>query len=1366
MIKRWILLSGIPVTVLASTWLADRSGDWDDASNWANGVVPKLSGEAANITGAYTQDAEITVGTPEAVKLTVNFTGGKTVTLQGASAEARHLVVTNQCLNISEGRLAVKDLDLDLGFPGNHAMNLSADANKAKGQFSYLDLLGDSRLFLVGNLLIAGGNSPGGLLTVADTATLAPQYLFVGRGTNAQGGLVQRGGTVAPWTELSIAHNADTIGVYELFDGKLNVADNVTAHMSVNAGGMGEFYQHGGETVIGTGGTFVMGDSSGSRSDVFIDGGTFCSFRNASLNHRAAASAKQADNTFTVMGAGEASFWGNFILYGNNYASGSEVSQVNLVAGGNLFVRGELRQFNSSPAGQGYIAFNGGTYAKSSEGYEETVFQNCEVSVYADGATIRSDRRKATTQAAPQTPISNIHGAKGWGVASITVGDGGAGYIIPPVVTISGGSGRRATAVAQLDYEVGCVTNVIVTCPGEDFEENDNVTVTFSTGTPAKIQPERSATAYATLAKNTMGPIRVSGELPFQFKPKTVSDDTTEILSYDWPTTLSIIEGGVVHAMAKRFDSVTNVTIEGTLDIGSSSLGENNGVGDRFPATIPVTLGGYRASESKLLLSGSSAADGFTSTQTFTDLTLAAGKDSIGLGRGAGAAEVTIGSFADRQPGALFYAKPNDADGGFALHVGAVAPEMLSGTASPIVVGAIAANASNESLGNLVTYDAANRTFAPLAQYDTAFGSDANAELSGSVTATDNTVNSLLLNNGTTLSLSQKTAVNSGMVVFKDGGNVSRITGGELTTGNGKDLILHDMHVKGRRATEADYAVIESKIVDADASRPTALVVSGYKNATGSNKVLLKTGPSVQLANTGNTYSGGTYLNDAAIDVMDDGVLGAVPAEPTVNIVAQGISQIRAKNGKAQLTLHENRGIYIARDAVFSFAGDRGAYQVTTTVNGPVIGYGALISAEWAGGGKAGIVELNGDISAFHGIYFPMGILRIPDAAQISPRARIHFGEMDENDTGVGEGIIETSGVIDRRVGCEPGMVFWGTKQRQVPDLANRDPGSQLGGGFSAYGGPLTISLKANDGNAMLTWGTSEDYHKFTPKRLRLQNGDSTHPLYWTAGINFDGAARIVEIGKNNTNAMVYWSGPIVNNNGNAATLDKRGEGQLILTDGADISSVSSITVNLKKGELHFDVTNLLTSAGTLLTTSVAGSTVEKRGVGTVRLEGTSQFANVAVKAGLLELVGDGTSAEAVTVDEGGALHGDGAVMVGETVTVDGEVSAMDKDGQPATMSLTGGLRVNGTVVSQLGTESDSLIAVSGDLSFGDAAKVEIPQADLLAARETPVPLMTATGMITGCPEGIDLPKGWKIRVRQAVVEAAYVPGGTIIIMM
>ncbi|MBQ9430086.1 MAG: hypothetical protein IJU44_00895 [Kiritimatiellae bacterium] len=1360
MIKRWMLMAGIPVAVLASNWVVDRNGDWEDASNWANGVVPNFAEteKRADFSGTYTKDVTVKIGTPPPAQIGINAQGGKTVIWEGLSPEARYLVNTNICINFSEGHVVVKDLDFDICYAGSHALNVSADANKAAGHYSFLDIVGDSRVSLLGNLLIAGGSSPGGRITVTDTASLSAQYLFVGRGSNTAGGLIQRGGIVTAPKEFSIAHNENTLGSYELFDGHLILPDATVTHMSVNKGCMAGFYQHGGKTEIGTGGNFTMGDNSGSRSDVYIDGGAFLCSRQAALNARAQESAQPGDNTFTVAGNGWAKFFGNFIFCAGHYKTGTEVSQVNLVDDGVLTAAAEFRRFDDSTAGTAYLAFNGGTFENLKESDQVNLFSNLIIRVYEKGMTFRNTRKKGNNQTQLRK-AALIRAPDGYGVAAVTLTDSGAGYLIPPTVTISGGSGQRATAIAQIDYDNHCVTNVIVTCPGEGFAEGDVVTVTFSMGTAAKIQPTRSAAATVTLAPNAMGPIRIAGNMNTLILPERAEDEL------EWPTTFSVIDGGTAYMAAKAVNGVTNVTVEGTLDIGGSTAEVNDSVTDRLPASIPVRLGGYRASESKLLMSGA-ASEETASGQTFGPLTLGAGKDSIGAGRCAGSSLLTIGTLADREAGAVFYAQPNGTADTFSWQLNAVAPGMLSGTTSPIVVGAIAVNASNESLGGLVAYDAAGKTLVPFTQYDSAFGPDANVELTANLTADAASVNSMLLNSGIQLTLSQKTTVSSGMVIFKGGDAVTRILNGELTSGNGKDLILHDMHVKGRRSGEADYAIIESKIVDADAAHPTALVVSGYKNATGSNKVLIKTGPSVRLANTANTYSGGTYINDVAIDVMDDGALGAVPEHPCVNIVAQGLSQIRAKNGKGQLTLHENRGIHVAKDAVLSFMGDRGIYQVTATVNGPLFGRGAIYTAEWAGGGKAGVLELNGDLSGFDGLYIVMGVLRIPSIATLSPQSRILFGEMDENDTSVGEGIIETSGVIDRRVGCEPGMVFWGTKSRQIEDLAIRDPGSQFGGGFSAYGGPLTVSLKANDGNAMLTWATSEDYHKFTPKRLRLQNGNSTHPLYWTAGVNFDGAARIVEIGKNNANAEVYWSGPIVNNNSNAATLDKRGAGQLILTDGADISSASGITVDLKKGALHFDVTNLLTSAGTLLTTSVAGSTVEKRGVGTVRLEGTSRFANVAVKAGLLELVGDGTSAEAVTVDEDGALHGDGAVTVGEAVTVDGELGAMDKDGQPATMSITGGLRVNGTVVSQLGAESDSLIAVSGDLSFGDAAKVEIPQADLLAARETAVPLMTATGTITGCPEGVDLPKGWKIRVRQAVVEAAYVPGGTIIIMM
>jgi autotransporter-associated beta strand protein len=84
---------------------------------------------------------------------------------------------------------------------------------------------------------------------------------------------------------------------------------------------------------------------------------------------------------------------------------------------------------------------------------------------------------------------SNLSAPTGKGVQSIALtNDGGAGYVAPPVVKISGGLGSGATANAVVDTGTGKVTGFVITNPGTGYGPSDTLTVTFIGGgctTPA-----------------------------------------------------------------------------------------------------------------------------------------------------------------------------------------------------------------------------------------------------------------------------------------------------------------------------------------------------------------------------------------------------------------------------------------------------------------------------------------------------------------------------------------------------------------------------------------------------------------------------------------------------------------------------------------------------------------------------------------------------------------------------------------------------------------------------------------------------------------------------------------------------------------
>jgi hypothetical protein len=77
----------------------------------------------------------------------------------------------------------------------------------------------------------------------------------------------------------------------------------------------------------------------------------------------------------------------------------------------------------------------------------------------------------------PSAPGVPVFSRGGTVSPNIKVTNGGTGYVTPPAVTIGGGSGGGATAVATV--AAGTVTNVYLTNPGSGYLASDVLTVTF-----------------------------------------------------------------------------------------------------------------------------------------------------------------------------------------------------------------------------------------------------------------------------------------------------------------------------------------------------------------------------------------------------------------------------------------------------------------------------------------------------------------------------------------------------------------------------------------------------------------------------------------------------------------------------------------------------------------------------------------------------------------------------------------------------------------------------------------------------------------------------------------------------------------------
>jgi hypothetical protein len=64
-----------------------------------------------------------------------------------------------------------------------------------------------------------------------------------------------------------------------------------------------------------------------------------------------------------------------------------------------------------------------------------------------------------------------------YSVTELLIENPGSGYTVPPIITISGGGGSGATAIAEINLDFGTVTNIIITNPGSGYTTTPTVTI-------------------------------------------------------------------------------------------------------------------------------------------------------------------------------------------------------------------------------------------------------------------------------------------------------------------------------------------------------------------------------------------------------------------------------------------------------------------------------------------------------------------------------------------------------------------------------------------------------------------------------------------------------------------------------------------------------------------------------------------------------------------------------------------------------------------------------------------------------------------------------------------------------------------------
>ena len=1318
------------------TWSKSAAGDYDilNADNWTGGVVPG-AGDTADFAAPAGDQVLRGGSTAEAAP-----TFGDLIFLNRAG------VSTATRMRTVEGFLQVDGTNWFKTGITRIAGTLCGGAGTLTRVATSADANHDATLSVTGNLLAPNrgvlwvgahatpsADNPssgrvvledGGEIDCASRVNDGNSGLSLGRsGTKSSGLFVQRGGR-ARFGRLLVSYGTNAQGCYDLFDGVLDVPYvDVDTRFRIGHAGTGQFRQHGGTVYIATnkmdvGDTYApeIGSSrSSSRGGLWFSDGGFLSCPGALFFiHGYADGASQGPAVMTLKDSARASIK-NVVFRGKQGSGRGQPGVLNLLDGAELVTGSVRSRMANGEDGSKWDAVNIRDATIQTSG---SVSGDYDFFGYTDAITLYGGtftfccRKNITMRSNDWT--ANLRTAKGHGVASLTVTAGGSKYWVPPMVTISGGSGSNATAVACLDYDTGAVTGLVVTCSGEGYAADDVLTVSIANPSGTR---GTGAAATATLA-----PIPQDGTL--------VKTGTARLVFYDQTAFDGVLEnreGEVILSTARTngLKSVKKIVVGGpdmpklqTCSGGTGGWGVNtpetqeNGLNPDAELQIGSAYGAGQ-------VLGGGGSEGTVFTQHFARLSVQGPGGTLQYpllaGQGVDATHGLHYVFDDYvcAPGATLTVGEGT---GFSV----VFPNATPGAILPgIHVGSSKLPATvdeNHVLRGMTAEELA-----------TAAASDANLLVSASGTL-DGELSTLTVSNpsAVTLQIADSLTLGGGQLSVGGvtaGNGVVTVTGGDLRSGTGA-LELYDHHTVNRRnngSSEQFGTHVAARLVDG-ASRPLALAVTGRPWSDGGQS--LAVGPCIKLSNAGNAYTGGTHIHDAALAVPEDAVLGPVPATVTTNIFASGMAMLRApfdKDDKKTLDLAATRGILVQGGFLGLFGGmDGQSDRVLMRVNGPIAGYGTIGIGHWAGAGTASIVELAGDNSGFGGTVAIMGRLRIAGEHALPP-CGILFAEREPKS--VDGGMLCMAGTFTRVCGTDLATeVSWRCVNRAYPGLVGTEAG--IGGGFAAWGGPLTVDLGGN--GAALAYPTEA----FSPSPLRLQDDFATEDLTWMNPVEIaPGTALTNYVARNKTTPRVLWRGALTG----GGTFVKRGAGVFALADGGDVAA--EVTLDFNAQGFQSVVTNALGIAGPVV--NLGGFT--KLGEGVVTASGVwTTTGAITVQEGTLRIDGTVEGRSGMTVAAAGALGGKGTVALpaGKSVTVNGALVAL-----PA------------------GT-----LAVTGDVTFGADAKVKIADESVFEDRSAVLTALTCTGTLTGAPSGADLPSGWAVRTGNGSVRIRYTNGMTVIV--
>ena len=505
----------LTVNAATDTWVGSGGGNWSDNADWMNfagNFAPGLTGDTLIFAGS----AGLTATMDNSYSITgLTFTNGAgsfnigtasstlTITVNGVtnnSANPETLNVPVLLTNAAQ-TLSAAAGSLTLGQSVDNGGNLLTVADAGFNTTISGPITGAGGLTKTGSgtLVLGGVNTypgsttiSGGTVTVNGSGSIATttSQVIIGAAAgnailNIAGGSVSANDAVNPAVAIGNVANAsgflfmssgslecgagefhigqvtNAYGVFDLSGGTVTIGDINAGDAYFIVGGaygatasQGVFNMSGG-TLNDNAQEVGLGGIAGSIGVLNISGGTLNGSKGIHVGER-------GTGILNVAGSAVLNLTGSTLQFGLNSSPGV-VGTANLLGG--TVTANSIAIGNDGPTSR--LNFNGGTLMAAASGtFIPAVLTSA--TIYGGGALVDDGGNTITIAQPLLAPTGN-------GISSIPVATGGAGYLDTPVVTITGGGGVGATAVANVSG--GSVTGITITSPGTGYTSAPTVTL-------------------------------------------------------------------------------------------------------------------------------------------------------------------------------------------------------------------------------------------------------------------------------------------------------------------------------------------------------------------------------------------------------------------------------------------------------------------------------------------------------------------------------------------------------------------------------------------------------------------------------------------------------------------------------------------------------------------------------------------------------------------------------------------------------------------------------------------------------------------------------------------------------------------------